>query len=663
MKTLYFIPAVLSVLLLSCFGKKAKEFDALKMDFNKFNNPVIQEIIEYQCKREANKIIEYFTDSEPIVRETAVLAMASVQNTEAVVPLLKVLANDQSAKVRMAAAFALGQTGDSTAVKKMMECFKSENSTLVKSGILENIGKCGNDSDLVFLVELVKNKPDSMVLNGALLGIARFSLRNIFSESALTTLIEILNSDCSEKTKYFASIPFVRLNISVPQKYFTVFDNSIKIAQDPSLKMNLVAALSKINTDKAFELAKEIFENDLDYRIRINALKASANYGYEKSKSLIFSALNDTMTNVAIQASELIIKYGDSKDSQQYANLALNSNNWRVRANLYTAALKFSKEKQVISEKVKKAFVATENIYEKASLIKALSFDIANYTFINQQFLLENSKVVKTYALEAIASIARDSNFNKLNTNQKKRGKKELEAEFAEIFKNAILSGDAAQVGIASEILRDTSFRFRQIYKNTYFLTQALEKCKLPAEIETYRELQKTISYFNGTKEPEALKLETIKPDWQMITGINPNQKVEVVTTKGNFILELFVNEAPMSVSNFLKLISDSFYENIPIHRTVPNFVIQHGCPRGDGWGGPDYVINSEFSMNYFHEGSLGMASAGKDTESSQWFITNSPTPHLDGRYTNFGKVLAGMEVVHQLEMGDIVKSIIILEN
>jgi cyclophilin family peptidyl-prolyl cis-trans isomerase len=85
----------------------------------------------------------------------------------------------------------------------------------------------------------------------------------------------------------------------------------------------------------------------------------------------------------------------------------------------------------------------------------------------------------------------------------------------------------------------------------------------------------------------------------------------------------------------------------------VPNFVIQGGCNRGDGFGSEDYSIRSEFNLRRYTEGSVGMASAGKDTEGTQWFITHSPTPHLDGRYTIFATVSKGMEVVHAMEVGD----------
>ncbi len=117
--------------------------------------------------------------------------------------------------------------------------------------------------------------------------------------------------------------------------------------------------------------------------------------------------------------------------------------------------------------------------------------------------------------------------------------------------------------------------------------------------------------------------------------------------------MQLFVEEAPGSVVNFVTLVKSGYFNGKFFHRVVPNFVIQTGCNRGDGFGSEDYSIRSEFSQRKYKTGSVGMASAGKDTEGTQWFITHSPTPHLDGKYTIFAEVVKGMEVVHQVEVGD----------
>ncbi|AKQ47725.1 peptidylprolyl isomerase [Rufibacter radiotolerans] len=136
------------------------------------------------------------------------------------------------------------------------------------------------------------------------------------------------------------------------------------------------------------------------------------------------------------------------------------------------------------------------------------------------------------------------------------------------------------------------------------------------------------------------------------------NQKARLKTSKGDIIFELLVEDAPGSVANFVELLEKGFYNGKNFHRVVPNFVAQGGCPRGDGWGSTDYAIRSEFADLNYLEGYVGMASAGKDTESCQWFITHSPTPHLDGKYTIFAKVVKGMDVVHQLNIGDRIEKV-----
>ena len=107
-------------------------------------------------------------------------------------------------------------------------------------------------------------------------------------------------------------------------------------------------------------------------------------------------------------------------------------------------------------------------------------------------------------------------------------------------------------------------------------------------------------------------------------------------------------------LSNLMGLAQEGFLDGKAFHRVVPNFVIQGGSPSGDAYGSLDYSIRSEFSaIHYDREGLLGMASAGPDTEGTQFFITHSPTLHLDGRYTVFGRVVSGMDAVHDVQVGD----------
>jgi peptidyl-prolyl cis-trans isomerase B (cyclophilin B) len=131
-------------------------------------------------------------------------------------------------------------------------------------------------------------------------------------------------------------------------------------------------------------------------------------------------------------------------------------------------------------------------------------------------------------------------------------------------------------------------------------------------------------------------------------------KKAIIETKKGNIELELFDNDAPNTVANFEKLAKDGFYDGLTFHRVLDDFVIQGGCPKGNGTGGPGYTIKCEINDNKHGTGSMSMAHAGKDTGGSQFFITHSPQPHLDGVHTVFGKVVSGMDVVNSITQGDV---------
>ena len=142
-----------------------------------------------------------------------------------------------------------------------------------------------------------------------------------------------------------------------------------------------------------------------------------------------------------------------------------------------------------------------------------------------------------------------------------------------------------------------------------------------------------------------------------MMESRGVKMKVAIIETeKGTIELELFEEDAPNTVANFEKLIEEGFYDGLTFHRVIPNFVIQGGCPNGNGTGGPGYTIKceTEGNPNKHGTGALSMAHAGKDTGGSQFFITHSPQPHLDGVHTVFGHVIGdGMDVVNKIQQGD----------
>jgi cyclophilin family peptidyl-prolyl cis-trans isomerase/HEAT repeat protein len=131
-----------------------------------------------------------------------------------------------------------------------------------------------------------------------------------------------------------------------------------------------------------------------------------------------------------------------------------------------------------------------------------------------------------------------------------------------------------------------------------------------------------------------------------------------IETDKGTIEIELAVLDAPLTVDNFVTLARKGYFSGLAIHRVVPDFVIQDGDPRGDGEGGPGYTIRDELNERPYLRGTVGMALSGKDTGGSQFFITHSPQPHLDARYTVFGNVVNGMEVVDRIVPSDVIRAV-----
>ena len=136
-----------------------------------------------------------------------------------------------------------------------------------------------------------------------------------------------------------------------------------------------------------------------------------------------------------------------------------------------------------------------------------------------------------------------------------------------------------------------------------------------------------------------------------------------MLETSGQIRIEFYSEDAPKTVENFVTLASRGFYDGLTFHRVVPGFVVQGGDPKGDGTGGPGHTVKAEFNARKHARGTLAMArSQHPDSAGCQFYITYGPQPHLDGNYTVFGQVVAGMEHVDGIKQGDRMRSVTIVE-
>ncbi|MDX1440704.1 MAG: peptidylprolyl isomerase, partial [Rubricoccaceae bacterium] len=153
---------------------------------------------------------------------------------------------------------------------------------------------------------------------------------------------------------------------------------------------------------------------------------------------------------------------------------------------------------------------------------------------------------------------------------------------------------------------------------------------------------------------------ETVSPtlviDWDQLAAYGPRPLLTLFTERGPIVIEMDAEQAPQTVQKIIRSTVRGDYDGVPFHRVVSNFVIQGGDYfRQDGFGGPDVAIRSEFTRIRYRTGTAGIASSGKDTEGVQYFITHSMQPHLDGRYSAFGRVIHGQDVVDAIQQGDVV--------
>jgi cyclophilin family peptidyl-prolyl cis-trans isomerase len=419
---------------------------------------------------------------------------------------------------------------------------------------------------------------------------------------------------------------------------------------DPSayVRMAASAGLRKLDSTKCIPALLSILKSEADYRVRVSVARSLTNWSNSQTLEGIIRALRDTSEHVGIAAAESIKPIPAFGPALQEVAESTKSN--RIKTTLYKTLLKIQPD-SVLVKKIIASYQASTNDYERAALIGALANSPASYQFIANELLRATSLVVKTNAAQTLVMVSNNRNFD-----QKSK------ATLLGIYRDAILGGDPGVIAIITAALVDPTSDYKNMGVDFGFLKEAKNKLMLPKDIEALQPLEEAIAFFEGKEKPKAPQNQFNHPiDWKLVKTIKKSQRVKIETTKGAIVLILFVEEAPGSVANFVELVSKKYFNDKFFHRVVPNFVIQTGCNRGDGFGSEDYSIRSEFSTRRYKEGSVGMASAGKDTEGTQWFITHSPTPHLNGRYTIFAEVTEGMEVVQAIQVGDQIKTISLL--
>ena len=638
-------------------------------DINNANSDLVyQGIYNHQDKQNIDSVLLYFNHSNPGYRLAAVNAMASIQSELSIDSLVEIL-GDPIIEVRTAAAYALGQIGNLETVDPLMNAFVNKDTSDVdnvfNSTILEAIGKTGNKSLLDALASVESYRiTDTLLLLGQSRAIYRYANRGINTQKGTNRMVELASNQAyPNEVRVIAANYLARAkDIDISKSQFRIAEALIG-ASDPNVRMAIALALRKVTEPDILKILQSQFIVEKDYRVKVNILKAFGSYKYIDNIDLILDHLDDENIHVANAAAQYLVDHGKRDDVEIYKTFAKKNLDHTVRAKIYASVLKhlpsyYIESRALIRSSLLRYLKELKGKpYVAKHYVAALGQDPYSYAYLKEAAIDSGVVTIRTAGMEALSKIVSGKSF--VNTFRFRSDR--VKIEILDIIKEQFSKGDVGTMAIGAGILSNEKIGYRNLIQNDSFLIAAAAKLSLPREIETYNEIKKALAYINNVKYKAEKNSYNHPINWKTLATVSDSTIAVVRTNKGNFTIKLFGNTTPGSVANFIDLANDDFFDNKVYHRVVSNFVIQGGCPRGDGYGSLDYSIRSELPQLYYDdEGYVGMASAGLNTEGTQWFVTHSPTPHLDGKYTIFGTVTEGMDVVHQIVEGDKIIDVII---
>ena len=676
-------------------------------------SPDVREILRLQDQRSLGdgRLVGYLQGADPAVRYRAAIALANIQDTStsiAVIPLLR----DPDSAVRSAAAFALGQIGSPVGVRELLNALATETDPQAQVRIIEALGKTGNEGALDSLCQSADRIP-FRVRPALGIAIARFAMRGIGNERSVWFCFDLLK-DSSPAVRAAALYALWRasprgiIDVEVSKRRELLR----RLVKDGSadVRVNVATLLGRVRTGDARDLLQSFARHERtggNWRVNVQlvrALGATAVGDADVLKDLILY-LDDPNEHVKVSTLDVLSNLPTDVLADYSGRVALRAKLHALATgegvpepvrgeSLVALARHFPLSpasaadfcRGTCSARIRAKFLEAlslqptkENLaFVLASLTDdTIRVSMAGWDFLRRAVGGEGAYIGKNDTSSSHAIAQTIENQAELSLHRRDPG-------ITTVVANAL--GDSS----VFTLLRQYALDRRAVDT----LRGACRACTGPADVEAK---QAILSAFGKIGAPEVIPLLThslddsdrtvaseaaaslfritgksytdrLRPstipayvdyDWDELERARSHNRVTVHTTKGNFVVELYPDDAPFTVLSFLKLVKKKFYDGLTFHRVVPNFVIQGGDPRGDGWGGAGYAIRSEFSLRNFERGSCGLASAGKDTEGSQFFVTHQATPHLDGRYTVFGGVVSGMDVVDRIQPGDIIISIL----
>ncbi|MEL7159529.1 MAG: peptidylprolyl isomerase [Bacteroidota bacterium] len=630
------------------------------------NDPVSRRVYDHQNARRADSLLYYLGHPGASYRYLAARAFGSFPElTEEATDSLAGRLRDRDELVRAAAAFALGQSGQKTVAPTLAAAFDTLGRMPdYNAAVLTAVGKTG-DQQLLNQVTAITTytEKDTLLRAGQVWSIFHFGLRKLRSPAADSLLLGYLVDPTTPPAVLEAATGFLqRFPVTVSEQREEALRQQLRTNENPDVLMAVVRTLGRAATPTARVALLRALRTVSDWRVRTEIIRGLNDFAYASVREPIMEALKDKHPLVRRAAANYLLNNGTANDATFYRRLARDSTGTRdIRFVLYAAANRhlpnyLTDYRGFINFDLQQAFAATSDPYEQGEILTALGEFSWNYRTVYEYYRQASHPAVRSAAADALSKISQREDFDVFFRASARR----VRLDLAGYFREMIYGREVGPAYAAANTLQKQAPVYRPFYPELDWMNTALRGFALPKEIETYRAVDAARAALAGEEEPVpyAAEAEARPIDWDLI-GTDAGKEVVFRVPQGRITLQLYPDKAPATVSSFLQLVGEGYYDGKVFHRVVPNFVAQGGGPRGDGFGSEDFVIRTETpGIGWGRPGLIGMASAGKDTEGVQFFFTHRPTPHLNGGYTIFGEVTDGQDVVDQLTVGTTIESI-----
>lgn len=625
----------ITLLFAGCAAPSGEPDTAASVNISKWQDESLREIHELKNARNTLGLVEYLSDPTPEYRAEAAMALGSVQDSSSAEAILTLIA-DEYPEVRMMAAFALGQIATPDAARGLIKLINSDTTTVVRTEALEALGKTGSAEAADFLQEYQPNYYFDEA--GHSWGIYRLSLRAAANANHERIMTERLQSGY-EETRLAAVHFFSRHEAEIPADSLNILTKLAAKDRSPEVRMAAATALGNYNIQNRASVLTSIALEDDHPGVRVNALGALAKIG--QGADVAIESLHDSNINAAIAAALLFRDNPALADLGRIRSQALTHPSGTVRGILFETLLQLSEDRKTTIEEILREI--KDNPDCAASVVSALG-RAPEALHVLDSLAFNAPPKIATPALEALfevhTTLGSDCN------------------QWQSLFSKIKAKADIGHLALLGSHLRKAGFKGRDCFNTDASWVDLVAQIDLPRGLEARIELSEALRSFSDRFDPAFADQDFLQIDWSTLASYGEQPIAEITTTRGKFSMVLLIDDAPATVSHFINLANAGFFNAKPFHRVVPNFVVQTGCPRGDGYGSGDELLRSEFSPLHYGPGVAGIASAGKDTESTQWFVTHRTTPHLDGRYTIFGAVIEGMDVIWALSPDDTIEQL-----